>query len=401
MTVKNVEKLEKSRVAVTVEVGAEEFEAAVAKAYAKARGKLSIPGFRPGKAPRKMIEKLYGAGVFYSDAVDIALPEAYTQAIGQSGLDVVGYPEIEIVDDKIDENGFTFKATVAVYPEVKLGEYKGLTAEKEEIKVSADDVKERLNEMAERNAREEVERVTTAAEREDKTLRSLAAMCGLSAAPKRMESYDISNTGASDIVASMVVYAGARPLKRDYRRFKMKSVTAHPDDYASMEEVLTRRLQRYADGDEKFAPLPDVFLIDGGMTHAAVAEKVCAAFGLRIPIFGMVKDDRHRTRALTTAEGHEIDLHADPAVFALIGQIQEETHRFAITYHHESHTRSSVASALDGIPNIGEVRKRKLLARFKSVKAIREAELPALQSELGRAAGRAVYDHFHPKEETP
>ena len=153
MTVKNVEKLEKSRVAVTVEVGAEEFEAAVAKAYAKARGKLSIPGFRPGKAPRKMIEKLYGAGVFYSDAVDIALPEAYTQAIGQSGLDVVGYPEIEIVDDKIDENGFTFKATVAVYPEVKLGEYKGLTAEKEEIKVSADDVKERLNEMAERNAR--------------------------------------------------------------------------------------------------------------------------------------------------------------------------------------------------------------------------------------------------------
>ena len=153
MTVKNVEKLEKSRVAVTVEVGAEEFEAAVAKAYAKARNKLSIPGFRPGKAPRKMIEKLYGAGVFYSDAVDIALPEAYTQAIGSSGLNVVGYPEVEIVDDKIDENGFTFKATVAVYPEVKLGEYKGLTAEKEEVKVTADDIKERLNEMAERNAR--------------------------------------------------------------------------------------------------------------------------------------------------------------------------------------------------------------------------------------------------------
>ena len=116
-------------------------------------------------------------------------------------------------------------------------------------------------------------------------------------------------------------------------------------------------------------------------------------------------DDEHivieNHHQATTAEGHEIDLHADPAVFALIGQIQEETHRFAITYHHESHTRSSVASALDGIPNIGEVRKRKLLARFKSVKAIREAELPALQSELGRAAGRAVYDHFHPKEETP
>ena len=183
-------------------------------------------------------------------------------------------------------------------------------------------------------------------------------------------------------------------------------IEAMSDEYAALTDAQLRARadefkQRYADGDEKFAPLPDVFLIDGGMTHAAVAEKVCAAFGLHIPIFGMVKDDRHRTRALTTAEGHEIDLHADPAVFALIGQIQEETHRFAITYHHESHTRSSVASALDGIPNIGEVRKRKLLARFKSVKAIREAELPALQSELGRAAGRAVYDHFHPKEETP
>ena len=153
MSVKSCEKLDKSKVALTIEADAAAFEAAINKAYLQQRSKISVPGFRPGKAPRKMIEKLYGAGVFYSDAVDIALPEAYTQAIGQSGLDVVGYPEIEIVDDKIDENGFTFKATVAVYPEVKLGEYKGLTAEKEEIKVSADDVKERLNEMAERNAR--------------------------------------------------------------------------------------------------------------------------------------------------------------------------------------------------------------------------------------------------------
>ena len=123
--------------------------------------------------------------------------------------------------------------------------------------------------------------------------------------------------------------------------------------------------------------------------------------GLQFPVFGMVKDDRHRTRALVTPQGQEIRIDNNQAIFALIGNIQEETHRFAITYHHESHTRSSVASALDGIPNIGEVRKRKLLARFKSVKAIREAELPTLQSELGRAMGRAVYDHFHPKEETP
>ena len=153
MNVKSVEKLEKSQVAVTVEVTAEEFEAAVQKAYLKMRNKISVPGFRPGKAPRIMIEKLYGEGVFYSDAVDAALPEAYTQAIGSSGLDVVGYPEVEIVDDQIGKDGFTFKATVAVYPEVELGQYKGVSAVKEEVKVTADDVKERLNQMAERESR--------------------------------------------------------------------------------------------------------------------------------------------------------------------------------------------------------------------------------------------------------
>ena len=152
MTVKNVEKLEKSRVAVEIEVGAEEFEAAVAKAYLKSRGKINVPGFRPGKAPRKMIEKLYGAEVFYSDAVDIALPEAYSDAVSSSALDAIGYPEIELVGD-VTKDGFTFKATVPVYPEVKLGKYKGVSAPKDEVKVSAEDVKERLGEMQQRNAR--------------------------------------------------------------------------------------------------------------------------------------------------------------------------------------------------------------------------------------------------------
>ena len=152
MTVKNVEKLEKSRVALEIEVGAEEFEAAVQKAYLKVRSKVSVPGFRPGKAPRKMIEKLYGADVFYADAVDEAFPEAYEQAVESEKLDTIGYPEVEMVGD-VTKDGFTFKATVAVYPEVKLGEYKGVSVPKEEVKVTADDVKERLNEMAERNAR--------------------------------------------------------------------------------------------------------------------------------------------------------------------------------------------------------------------------------------------------------
>ena len=249
--------------------------------------------------------------------------------------------------------------------------------------------------MAQRNAREDVERVTTAQERENRTLTQLAGMLSLSEPPERMESYDISNTGASDIVASMVVYEGAKPKKSAYRRFKIKSLSAHPDDYASMEEVLTRRIQRYLDGDEKFSPLPDVMLIDGGITHAGVAERVCAQMHVHVPIFGMVKDDRHRTRALVTAQGREIDLHAAPNVFALIGQIQEETHRFAITFHHESHSRSSTRSALDGIPGVGKVRAQALLKTFKSVKAIREADIFALERVLPKDAAASVYLHFH------
>ena len=249
--------------------------------------------------------------------------------------------------------------------------------------------------MAQRNAREDVERVTTAQERENRTLTQLAGMLSLPEPPGRMESYDISNTGASDIVASMVVYEGAKPKKSAYRRFKIKSLSAHPDDYASMEEVLTRRIQRYLDGDEKFSPLPDVMLIDGGITHAGVAERVCAQMHVHVPIFGMVKDDRHRTRALVTAQGREIDLHAAPNVFALIGQIQEETHRFAITFHHESHSRSSTRSALDGIPGVGKVRAQALLKTFKSVKAIREADIFALERVLPKDAAASVYLHFH------
>jgi len=151
MSVKSCEKLEKSKVVLTIEVGAEEFEAAINKAYLKMRGKIAVAGFRPGKAPRKMIEKLYGVEVFYEEAVNIVLPDAYESAVKEQELEVVGYPEVELVD--CGKDGVTFKATVAVYPEVKLGQYKGLEAPKAVVKVMAADVNARLKEMAERNAR--------------------------------------------------------------------------------------------------------------------------------------------------------------------------------------------------------------------------------------------------------
>ena len=151
MSVKNCEKREKSMVELTVEVSAADFEAAVEKAYRKQRGKINMPGFRPGKAPRKMIESMYGPEVFYEEAVNIALPDAYMNAVKEQELDVVGYPEVELLE--VGKEGFSFKATVAVYPEVTLGQYKGLEAPKAEVKVMAADVNARLKEMAERNSR--------------------------------------------------------------------------------------------------------------------------------------------------------------------------------------------------------------------------------------------------------
>lgn len=151
MTVKSCEKLGKSRVALTIETSAEEFEAAVNKAYLKMRGKINVPGFRVGKAPRKIIEKMYGAEVFYEEAVNIILPDAYEAAVKEQELEVVGYPQVEL--ESCTKDGVVFKCTVAVYPEVKLGQYKGLEAPKAEVKVVAADVNARLKEMADRNSR--------------------------------------------------------------------------------------------------------------------------------------------------------------------------------------------------------------------------------------------------------
>ena len=257
--------------------------------------------------------------------------------------------------------------------------------------------KTELVNLAVENAREEAIRATSREERQNKLLGALGHMLGLENPPKRIESYDISNTGASDIVASMVVYMDGRPLKRDYRKFRIKNMDT-PDDYASMEQVLTRRFKRYLDGDEKFSACPDLLLIDGGREHVRVAERVLADLGIQIPAFGMVKDSRHRTRALVRADGSEIGIKAVPAVFALIGQIQEETHRFAIEYHRKLQSERVKKSELDRIPGVGEKRRELLLRRFKSVKGVQSAGLAELEQTVPRNTARSVYLYFHPAE---
>ena len=256
----------------------------------------------------------------------------------------------------------------------------------------------RLVELAEKNAREEAERVTTREERAAGTLVLLQNMLGLAKLPSRMEAFDISNTAGSDIVASMVVFQDGKPLKRDYKRFQIRDLKDQ-NDYASMEQVLTRRFTRYLQQDPGFSAAPDLVLIDGGTTHAGVAAGVLERLGLDFPVFGMVKDHRHRTRALVTADGREIGIQNAPAVFALIGQIQEETHRFAISYHRSLQSKRLRESVLDQIPGIGEIRKKALLKKFKSVTAIERAEVEELCQVLPMKQAQAVYEYFRANKE--
>ena len=257
----------------------------------------------------------------------------------------------------------------------------------------------RLVELADKNAREELERITTREEYISKTLLLLQQMLHLPSPPLRIESYDISNTAGTEIVSSMVVFQNGQPLKRDYKRFKMRDMEGQ-DDYASMRQTLTRRLTHLKAGDDGFNQRPDVLLIDGGVTHAAVAESVLQELQLSIPAFGMVKDDRHRTRALVTANGAEISIQQVPAVFALIGRIQEETHRFAIEYHRKLRGKSVKRSVLDEIPGIGPKRREQLLKQFKSIRQLREATPDELQRVLPRDAAQEVYQYFHGRAET-
>ena len=247
--------------------------------------------------------------------------------------------------------------------------------------------------LAGKNAREEVERATTREERQSKLMEALGRLLGMETPPRRIESYDISNTGSDDMVASMVVYENGRPCRRDYRHFKLRDMDG-PNDYAAMEQVLRRRFRRLLDGDEKFSARPDLLLIDGGQEHTRVAQRVLAELDLPIPAFGMVKDDRHRTRALMTADGRELGLQGVPGLFALVGQIQEETHRSAIQFNRRQRTGRVQGSALDKIPGVGEVRRQQLLRHFKSIKAIREATQEQLAQAVDRRTAKAVYEYF-------
>ena len=260
----------------------------------------------------------------------------------------------------------------------KLGEQKAL------LDMCLNNAAETLSQKAERTGREM------------SVLDELARLLGLPSAPRYIEAYDISNTAGSENVAGMIVYKDGRPFKPAYKRFKIKSFLGQ-DDFRSMAEVLDRRFTEYEKGeDEGFAVLPDLILLDGGLGQMSAVRPVLEKHGITVPLFGMVKDSKHRTRAIA-AEGGDISIKSNRAAFTFITGIQDEVHRFAIGYHKQRRSKSMLASELTEIEGIGKARAAALLKHFKTVKAIKAATADELASAPGmtKAAADAVYKHFH------
>jgi excinuclease ABC subunit C len=256
----------------------------------------------------------------------------------------------------------------------------------------------KLAEMCRNNAAEQIAQTMGRTGREASALDELARLLGLSEPPAYIESYDISNLAGGENVAGMVVFENGRPLRSAYRRFKIKNVVGQ-DDYASMREVIARRFDEYQknrDSGEGFGRLPDLILLDGGRGHVAAVQPVLDAAGLSVPLFGMVKDDRHRTRAIAK-NGGEIAINSSRSAFTLVSTIQDEVHRFAIGYHRQLRKKASISSTLLSIEGIGPTRAKALLKHFRTISAVREADLKELAGTPGitEPAARSIYDFFH------
>lgn len=260
-----------------------------------------------------------------------------------------------------------------------------------------------LVEMCRSNAAEYLAEKSGRTGRDTAALDELAGLLGLKNTPEYIESYDISNTAGSGNVAGMVVFRGGKPFRQAYKRFKIKSFTGQ-DDYRSMAEVLDRRFTEYENAEDKtegFGKLPDLILLDGGQGQVNAVLPVMKAHGINVPIFGMVKDSKHRTRAIA-AGGGDIGIKSNRSAYTLISTIQEEVHRFAIGYHRTLTGRNTLTLALYEIDGIGKSRASALLKAFKSVKKINEASVDELAAVKGmtRPAAESVYAHFHKNEET-
>ena len=251
-----------------------------------------------------------------------------------------------------------------------------------------------LCDMARKNAEESARQWRLEGEREDKNLRRLATLLGLADIPERIEAYDISNIGNENITASMIVYEGGKLKKSDYRTFTVKT-TDGADDYGSMRETLSRRLSHIGDGTLSLGEAPDLILLDGGATHVGVVKPIIEEMMLDIPVFGMVKDDFHKTRAITDGE-REISIAYEAGVYAFIYKLQEEAHRFAVKNSQGAKIKTMTTSTLEKIEGIGPKKARALLSTMPlaKIKNATEKELSAVKG-IGPADAKRIYEYYH------
>lgn len=255
--------------------------------------------------------------------------------------------------------------------------------------------------MCRKNAEEKLAIKKGRTGREIAVLDELKDLLGLKKTPEYIESYDISHTAGQDSVAGMIVFKGGKPYRKAYKRFSIKSFDGN-DDYRAMNEVLTRRFFEYEkskDSTEGFGKLPDLILLDGGVGQVHAVEPVLREFGLKIPLFGMVKDNRHRTRAIS-GDGGEIAINSKRQVFTLVSEIQNEVHRFSVAYHHQKHAKRGLSLSLTEIEGVGEKRASALLKYFKTMTAIKNAEVDELSKAPGitSAVAQNIYDYYRTKD---
>lgn len=294
----------------------------------------------------------------------------------------------EIEDAEILEQWLTEKRKNRVYITVpKIGEQKHLVN------------------MCLQNAYESLGQQSGVVGKQYAVLEALKDMLGLSQIPQYIESYDISNTSGSENVAGMIVFENGKPKKSAYRKFKIKGFVGQ-DDYASMAQVLERRFSEYKKAKEEdehansgFARMPDLILLDGGKGQVSAVKEVLDDIGINVPLFGMVKDDKHRTRAIVSEDG-EIEIRMDKSVFAFVTAIQDEVHRFAISYHRSKRKKSVTSVTLTKIDGIGEKRAKALLKFFRTIDNIKKASLKEIESapSMTHDSALSVYKYFHSEE---
>ncbi len=258
--------------------------------------------------------------------------------------------------------------------------------------------RKQLCELAMQNAAEKLAASRRESEKNDEAMVRLAALLGLEVVPERIESYDISNFGKEYKTCGMIVWENGKFNRADYRTFRIRDVEG-TDDYASMKEALTRRFAHLSDAEGGFAKLPDLVLLDGGATHVGVVSRALEEMGITVPVFGMVKDDFHKTRALCT-EQEEISIAQDRAVFTAIYRIQEEVHRFSVKRMSDAKRGSLKNSVLEKIPGVGKAKAKCILSHFGGLAAVRQAtkEQLAAAPGVGPVLADAIYQHFHKED---